>query len=135
MKRASQSLTLNPNDPIIRGQVDAMRAEQERSARDYMEEQAARGANVNLNMEGRMAAENVGASTGAFQASLMGRELTARRDEIMSALASMQSYLTVQQQMALQRELAQLNDAINWAQIRQRAYEFDIDDEFRRRPT
>jgi hypothetical protein len=41
----------------------------------------------------------------------VGREITARRQEIQDALNSMQGMLTTDEENALRQELAQLNDA------------------------
>lgn len=121
MKRAGQSLELNPNDPIIKGQVDAYNASQQRASRDFMAQQAEKyGANANLTAEARAQAEGVGQKTGAYQATLLGSELAARRAEIENALSGAVGLLTAEQQMALTEELTKI-------QLAQRAYEFDAE--------
>ena len=111
--RAGQSLNIDRNDPIIRAQSDAFSAQQERSRRQYLNAAAERGGQfANLQGERRMTAENAGQATGGFEAQLMGRELTSRRDEIQQALNGMQGQLTADQQLQLQKQLGLLNNAI-----------------------
>lgn len=128
MGRATQGLNVNPNDPIIKGQTDAFRAEQQRGERGYEQQLAERaGANANIGAERRLGAEKVGQNTSAFESQLMGQELSARRQEIQNALSGAAGLLTADQQMMLQEELSQLD-------LAQRAYEFDINDQFRNSP-
>lgn len=111
-KRSQQSLAVDRNDPNIRGQADAYAAQQERSRRDYLAQQAeTQGPLSNLTGEARLTAEKTGQANGGFEAALMGQEITARRKEIQDALTQMQGQLTAEQQMALQKELGQLDDA------------------------
>ena len=112
-QKANQSLQIDRNDPIIRAQADAYSANQERSKRNYLSDVAERsGPLANIRGEQRMAAERVGQATGSFEAELLGRELTARRDEIMQALQMSGSLLNADQQRQLQSELAMLDQAI-----------------------
>lgn len=125
MDRATQSLKVDPNDPIIRGQVDAYGASQERARRNYLSgvaEQA--GPVANISAERRHSAEQVGQATSAFQAQALQTELTARRQEIQQALTGAQGMLTSEQQNALQLELAQINDALQRASLQQQFQEF-----------
>jgi hypothetical protein len=109
MKRATQDLNIDPNSPIIKNQTDAYAAQQERTSRNYLSSVAEKqGANANIGAERRGAAEQVGQSTSAFEAQLMGQELAARRQEIQSALSGAMGLLTAEQQMQLQQELAKL---------------------------
>jgi hypothetical protein len=114
MKRSTQSLNVGANDPIIRGQTDAYAAQQERARRSFLGEQAeaagpySTGANLG---QARMSAETMGQNTAGFQATLMGKELDSRRQEISQALSQMGGMLTEDQRNALQRELGYLNDA------------------------
>lgn len=118
LQRSQQSLAIDRNDPIIRGQADAYSANEERSRRNYLADTAERsGPLANLRGEERLASERVGQRTGSFEAELMGRELTARREEIAQALTGMQGLLTTDQQQALQRELAQIDAAIRQQQL------------------
>ena len=112
MRRANQSLDVNPNDPVIRGQTDTYRAEQERGTRNYLSTEAERrGSTGNIEAQSRSMAERGAQATGSFEAQLMGQELQARRLEIQQALSGAQGLLTTEQQMALQRELQQLTIA------------------------
>jgi hypothetical protein len=115
LQRSQQSLAVGANDPAIKGQTDAFRAEQERARRNFVSDVAEQeGPLGNIRGEQRMAAERVGQNVSGFQAQLMGRELSARREEIAQALVQMQGVLSGDQQAALQRELAQID-----AQLRQ----------------
>jgi hypothetical protein len=108
--RANQATQVNANDPIIKGQVDVYRAEQDRAQRNYLSDTAeGAGPFENLRGEQRMAAERTGQAVGGFQAELLGRELGARRAEIADALNSMRGILTGDQQANLSRELSTLD--------------------------
>jgi hypothetical protein len=108
--RANQATQINANDPIIKGQVDVYRAEQDRAQRNYLSDTAeGAGPFENLRGEQRMAAERTGQAVGGFQAELLGRELGARRAEIADALNSMRGILTGDQQANLSRELSTLD--------------------------
>ncbi len=137
MDRIHQGLDVKSSDPLIRNQTDAYSAEQERARNLYLKNASERigpyGTGA-LQGQERMTAETLGQNVGSFQAQLMWQELTARRNEIQQALSGALGLLSAQQQMSLQRELALLNNAINWANINQHAYEYDQDDEFRRSP-
>ena len=111
--RSQQSLNINGNDPIIRQQADAYSANEERARRNYIGDLAeSAGPLANIRGEQRMAAEHMGQRTGAFEAQLVGKELTARREEIAQALNAMTGMLSAEQQAGLQRELAILDQAI-----------------------
>jgi hypothetical protein len=116
--RANQGLAINRNDPIIRAQADAFSANQDRAARNANSDAAERGGQF-ANLEGvrRMNAEHAGQASGAFEANLMGQELTARRNEIAQALAGEAGLLTADQQNQLQRQLALLDQSIKQQQI------------------
>lgn len=126
--RATQSLNIDRNDPVIRAQADAYAANEERARRNYLADLAERSSPLaNLQGETRMSAERVGQRTGDFEAQLMGRELDARRQEILSALQQWGSLLTADQQMQLQRELAQIDDATKRLGINQASNQFYAD--------
>ena len=117
-QRATQSLAVDRNDPIIRAQADAYAANQERARRNYPDDVAEKsGPYANLQGEQRMAAERYGQSTGAFEAQLLGNELSARRNEIAQSLESMRGLLTTDQQIQLQRELGLLDQVIKQQNI------------------
>lgn len=110
MQRMGQNIVPNRRDPVIAGQADSYAAHEERQRRNAVSDAAeAGGPNANISGERRMLAERAGQRSGAFEAELMGREVTARRDEIQNALTQMGGMLSEDQQMALQREMAQLN--------------------------
>jgi hypothetical protein len=111
--RAQQSLNVQASDPLIAQQTGAYSAQQERARRNYLADLAERGgALTNLQGEERLSAERLGAQTAQYQADLMGRELQSRREEIAGSLQQMQGLLTGEQQQAMQRELALLDNAI-----------------------
>lgn len=112
-QRANQGLNVNAQDPIIANQVNSYRAEQERGARNSIDAMAeSSGPLANLNGQRRLALENAAQSTGSMQAQLVGRELQSRRDEIAQALAQQGGMLNADQQMQLQSQLAQLDQAM-----------------------
>jgi hypothetical protein len=113
MKRAQQGLNVSPDDPLIKAQTDAYRAEQERAGRNYLSDAAEReGATADLTPERRSIAEKVGQASSGFTAQAMQRELDARRQEIVDALKGASGFLTAQQQMQLQQELHMIDDEL-----------------------
>ncbi len=152
MSRAKQPLTVDRNDPIIRAQSDAFRAQQVRSGRDFLRQQAERNGpygGANARTDARLVAQNVGSSVSTHEAELMGSRLEAMRSEIQQALVLAGNQLTTQQQLQLQEQLSQINAALQvWStrnnllasdsqfsrQLGQNAYQFDVNDEFRRSP-
>lgn len=113
MERATQGTAVDRNDPNIRAQVDPVVAQQERASRNYLDDLAERsGPLANLQGERRLAAERSGQAAGAFESEVIGREMAGRRDEIMQALQLYGNRLTVEQQLAMQQELAQLNASL-----------------------
>ena len=117
-ERMRQGEEIDPNNPIIKNQVDLFRGEQDRTRRDYLTNMAEKlstqglGNSGRLQNEQRFAQEQAGLQTGQFQAELMGRELTARRDEIKHAIDTMGDLLTEQERQMLQRELAEAENAM-----------------------
>lgn len=113
MDRSQQSLNVGANDPIIRGQSDAYSAQVERQRRNYLSDTAEqRGPYANIQGERRMTAEKAGQATAGFEAQLLGRELSARRNEIAQALAQMGGMLSGDQTRALQGELATIDNQL-----------------------
>jgi hypothetical protein len=116
--RMTQDLNIDPNDPIIKNQVDHYGAKQENTRSRYMSEMAEKlsaqglGASGRLNNEQRFADEQSARSQGEFQAELMGRELLTRRNEIQQAIDSMANVLTESERQALQRELSAADNAL-----------------------
>lgn len=111
-QRAQQGTKIDANDPNIKQQVDPYAASQDRASRNYLADLAEKsGPLANLQGQARVAAEHAGQNTGLFQAQLIGRELESRRAEIKDALAQMGSMLSDEQKIALQQELAHLDDA------------------------
>ena len=74
--------------------------------------------------EARMLQERGGQAAGLFEAQLITQELTARREEILTALAALQGRMTEEQKLALQRELAQLDAQLQYAQLGQQQGQF-----------
>lgn len=112
MQRAGQSLKVDRNDPTIRAQADAYAANTDRAGRDYLRQIAEKvGPYGSTAAETRSVAEKAGQTNGTYEATLMGQELAARRKEISDALTSMQGLLTSDQQLALTKELALIDDA------------------------
>ena len=115
--RAQQSLSIDPTqDPIIKGQVDNYRAEQERALRNVRSD-AAEGGNALRPTQDRMATERVAQGVASMQSELMARELSARRAEIADALAGEGSMLGADQQVGLQQQLASLDNIIRQQQL------------------
>lgn len=118
LSRAQQGTAIDRNDPIIRAQSDAYGANAERARRDYLGDVAEKSSPyANMQGEQRVTAEKLGQDTGAFEAELMGRELTSRRSEIAQALQQMQGLLTQEQQFSLTQELSRLDNAIKQQQL------------------
>ena len=126
--RAQQAQTVDPNDPIIKGQVDSYRAEQERALRNVRSD-AAEGGNSLRPTQDRMATERVSQGVASMQAELLARELGSRRSEIADALSSMGGMLSNDQQAGLQRELAQLDNLIKQQQVNASNRGLDIERE------
>ena len=126
-ERASQSTAIDANDPIIKGQTDAFRNEQTRAQRDYLSDTAeAAGPLANIQGERRMAAEKVGQGVSGFQAELLGRELSARREEIAQALQMSGGLLSADQTRNLQAQLGQMDQAIKEAGIGMQGRQLDL---------
>lgn len=129
---ANPNFNISVNDPIIRSQVDAFGANNQRSQRNYLSQLAEQasttgGGGANISAETRRAAEAGAQSTATFQGQLMSQELAARRQEVESALSGASGMLTAQQQLALTEELTQISTA-------ERAYEFDTTQQYLNSP-
>jgi hypothetical protein len=111
MQRANQGAAVSRTDPNIRAQVDPVVAQQERANRNYLDDVAEKsGPLANLQGERRLMAERGGQQAGAFESEVIGREIGARREEIQQALQLWGSMLSGDQRIALEKELAVLND-------------------------
>lgn len=119
VQRSNQSLSIDPQtDAVIRPQVDAFAAQQDKESRhalDSIAESAGPYASGTLMGQRRMLAENAAQSTNALQAQLVQNELTSRRQEIQNALQERGSMLSQQDQLSLQRELSLINDQLQKA--------------------
>ena len=122
LQRSRQGLNINAQtNPNIRQQADPYAAAVERDRRSYMADTAERlGPLANLQGEERLSRERAGQASGLFESQLVGRELQARRDEIQNALMAMQGMLSQEQQLAMQREIANLDAAISREGLRSR---------------
>lgn len=128
LSRSKQTLTVGRNDPTVRAQADAYSANTDRAARQSLMASAERGSPYGTGAQQgqeRMLAENAGQANGAFEAQLMAREVTARRDEIQNALTQMGGMLSLQQQLAMQKELAELNAEIQRQGLNQNQSQFN----------
>ncbi len=124
-QKMNQSLDVNPNDPIIRRQMDAYSAQQQNAERNYLSAIAEKeGPSANISAETRTANEQVGQATAGFEAQLMQQELMTRRQEIMQALSQTSAYVTDEQKIALQDKLAQLDNALQYARLGEQGSEF-----------
>lgn len=113
LQRAQQSTNIDPNDPNIRQQVDPAAAQIERDRRDYLANVAeSRGPLANIQGETRVSGEKAAQMKGQLEASMIGKELQSRRDEITQALTELGSRLSSDQALGLQKELAYLNNAL-----------------------
>lgn len=125
LDRSQQGLDVKADDPIIKGQVDAATAVANREALKQQQAAAERGgayasgANENT---ARMTGEDVQLKMSGMQAELMGREVTARREEIAQALSSMQGILTVDEQSRLKQE----DQALEARQMALAAHQADV---------
>lgn len=110
---ANQSQVVDPNDPVIKSQMDAAASQQNNAVKSAVAASAERGgAYGNPDATARSANEQAGQNLSGLQASLMQNELNARRTQIQNALSEQGSMLTAEDQMALQSQLGQLNAAL-----------------------
>lgn len=110
LKRATQGLSVDANDPVIKNQVDAYGARQTQASRNALSAEAeSQGPNANLSAETRSAGEKVGQNTSDFQSRMLYDEVQGKKKEIQDALTSMGTLLSDQQRLKLQEELAKLS--------------------------
>lgn len=112
MSRINQGLAVDRTDPNVRAQVDPFVAQQTRASRNYLDDiaEGGRGRPLNMQSEQRLASERLGQQAGLFEAEVIGREMSARRDEIAQALSLYGGRLTSEERVMLERELGYLND-------------------------
>lgn len=125
MGRAKQSQQIDPNDPMIRTQADNYAANLTRQGRRYMSELAERkGPGGNIGAESRMMAEKNAQASAGHEGELLQHESDQRRQEIEHALTTGAQFLTSQQQMALQRELATIDNNMKMYQTQMQESQF-----------
>lgn len=118
LDQATQSTTVDPNDPNLKQQTDSFAAGQERMRRNYEADAAERlsaqglGNSGAMDNERRYAQERAGQATGAFQAQLVGQELKFKRDQIADALNHLGDTISNDQKNALTKQLADLDATI-----------------------
>lgn len=115
LQRATQGTKVDMNDPALRQQSDAFRAQAVRAARELQADQAvAAGPTGSQFARGQQRAtgERAAQAVGSFEAQLVGRELQNRRDEIQQALSALGANIENDQRRALEKQLAELNAAI-----------------------
>lgn len=130
MGKAHQSELIDPNDPMIRKQADTFSANQTREGRRYLSELAERkGAGGNIGAESRMVAEKNAQSSATHEAELVQHEADQRKAEIQNALQTGAQFLTEQQKLSLQRELATIdnNMKLYQTQIQDRQFGRNLD--------
>ena len=125
MERAQRG-PVDRRDAEVRAQADAYGAQQTRASRNYLSDLAERegGAPVNLRGEERMAAERAGQASGAFEAEIIGRLNANRRDELLQYMQMWGNQLSNDQRIAIERELATLNDRARAADRSQQMEQF-----------
>lgn len=124
--RMSQSLDVNASDPNIATQLNPYRASIERQRRDYLSGLAERGAPTqNLAAEQRMSSEKAGQAVGSQLGTLVGNELTARRQEIADAIDTYAGLLSAEEERALRLQLAEIDADLQRMALEQDASQFD----------
>lgn len=116
----SQGTNVSVEDPNIKQQLDPFRAEQERARREAVgrgAEQAFASGQDFGGPEKAMAAERAGQATGLRASELVGKELSAKRDEIQHALDQFGGKMDADQKDKLTRDLADLD-----AQLKREGY-------------
>lgn len=124
---ATQSRVPSANDPSIRVPADAFAAQQERARRNAVADSAeAQGPYATGAQRGveRMATERAGQASGSFEAELVQREMTARRAEILQALQGLSGFISEDQRLALQKELAGLSASLESRRLDQSGQQF-----------
>ena len=126
MKLLQQGNTpVDPNDPIIKSQVDAARVQDTRATADaraaLAERSAAEGLPTSaLDTAVAGSAEKMGEHLGGLQASLMASELSNRRAQVVDAL----QFASGEDARALNLQLAQIDAALKQTQLGQQNQQF-----------
>jgi hypothetical protein len=127
MARAHQSQIIDPNDPLIRSQSDNYSANLTRTGRQYLSELAERkGAGGNIGAESRMLAEKNAQAGASHEGDLIQHESDQRRQEIEQALQLGSQFMTAQQQIALQKELASIDNSMKLYQTQVQDRQFGM---------
>lgn len=112
-KLVDQSQNVGPDNPVVRAQTDAFRAEKEREKRNFISDTAERyGPLANIRGEERMASDRTGNAVASFQADAMVKELTAIRSQIMAALNGQQGFVSTDRQQYLNEQLAMIDQQL-----------------------
>jgi hypothetical protein len=126
MGRATQSLNLDGSDPLIRRQADTYAAANERNARRTLAGLAeSAGPYANLASERGQLSEQVGQNNASFESQLVSREIAARRQEIAEALTGLRGQLNTDQQLALQTQMAVLDNLLKQQGTAQNQFSLD----------
>ena len=126
MSQASQSADVLPTDPTVSAITNAGNTQLQRAATTLEQQDAeAQGSGANIGAQTAAAEENVGQQTSALQAQTMQSIMTQRIGEIETAMSGASGLLTAEQQMQLNQELTQLQDALQYAQLQESSYQFD----------
>jgi hypothetical protein len=125
LQQATQGTVIDQNDPNFRQQADTYAASQERARRNQIADNAeafsaagsGMGGSGAQDVQNRLTNERAAQGTASFEAELVGRELTNRREEVQTALSALAGMGENDQTRALQRELAELDAQIRRAGI------------------
>lgn len=123
------------DDPALKGQSDAFRRAQERSAQQSRSQAAERAAFQGLNSGGAGSGtfettlqgirEGVGERTGAFDAGLVGQETQQRRSALQNLLQMALSSGDAESARAIQLQIAQMDNALRQATLGEQSRQFD----------
>lgn len=105
LSRAGQSLQVDPNDPTIKAQTDAYRADVTRGGRDFLTQQAEKGGPYgDMGAAYRSVAEKAGQAVADRRGQLMQGIVDARRKEIADSLSGLGGTLSLDEQVRLRQE-------------------------------
>lgn len=125
----------NLTSPALAGQSDAYHVATDRAARRQREALAERMAFEGLNAGGQGSGafetgiqgiqENAGEKQGAFDAGLVGQEVAARRQQLTNALQIANAVGARTEALALQKQLADLDNQFRYASLGQQQGQFE----------